>query len=46
MGSLILHTPSLSAILRHTYCSALFNVLLVAVILVYRPLLCDEVLCL
>jgi len=41
MASPILHTPLLSVILQHEYRSAPFDALLVAVILVYRPLLCD-----
>ena len=46
MGSPILYTPSLSTILRHNYCIAPFGALLVAVTLVYRALLCDEIMCL
>jgi len=38
----ILYTPLLSAIFQHKYRSAPFDALLVAVILVYRPLLRDE----
>ena len=38
----ILHIPLLPTILRHYYCSEPFDALLVAVILVYRPLLRDE----
>ena len=39
MGSPILYTPLISATLRHYYCAAPFGALLVAVTLVYRPLL-------
>ena len=42
MGLPILLTPLLSAILWDKYRSPPFDALLVAVILVYRPLLCDE----
>jgi len=41
MGLPILLTPLLSAIFRHKYCSLLFDALLVAVVLVYLPLLRD-----
>jgi len=41
-GVTLLHAPLLSANLRNKYRPAPFDALLVAVILVYRPLLRDE----